>query len=164
MLSETSKAELEKNINRKIRFASHLKPHFISAKEGIGLKKLISKAEKAYRASIKELDTSVLNKVLKEALMNQQPPMSGRFRPKLRYAHAGGKNPPKILIHGNNLKELQDSYTKYLENFFRSKLDLDSTPLSIIYKEQNNPYKNKPNKLTDRQIKKRKRLVKKRKK
>ena len=90
--------------------------------------------------------------------------MSGRFRPKLRYVHVGGKNPPKIVIHGNNLKELKDSYTKYLENFFRNKLSLGETPLSILYKEQSNPFKNKPNKLTDRQIKKRKRIVKRRKK
>ncbi len=164
ILSEERKVELENNINRKIRFAQYLEPHFISAKKGTGVKKLLRKAEKAYKSSIKELDTSVLNKVLKEAIFNQQPSMSGRFRPKLRYAHAGGKNPPKIVIHGNNLKELKDSYTKYLENFFRNKLSLGETPLSILYKEQSNPFKNKPNKLTDRQIKKRKRIVKRRKK
>ncbi len=164
ILSKERKVELENNINRKIRFAQYLEPHFISAKKGTGVKKLLRKAEKAYNTSIKELDTSVLNKVLKEAVFNQQPSMSGRFRPKLRYVHAGGKNPPKIVIHGNNLKELKDSYTKYLENFFRKKLSLGETPLSILYKEQSNPFKNKPNKLTDRQIKKRKRIVKRRKK
>ena len=164
ILSKERKVELENNINRKIRFAQYLEPHFISAKKGTGVKKLLRKAEKAYNTSIKELDTSVLNKVLKAALFNQQPSMSGRFRPKLRYVHAGGKNPPKIVIHGNNLKELKDSYTKYLENFFRNKLSLGETPLSILYKEQSNPFKNKPNKLTDRQIKKRKRIVKRRKK
>lgn len=164
ILSKERKVELQNNINRKIRFAQYLEPHFISAKKGTGVKKLLRKAEKAYNTSIKELDTSVLNKVLKEAVFNQQPSMSGRFRPKLRYVHAGGKNPPKIVIHGNNLKELKDSYTKYLENFFRNKLSLGETPLSILYKEQSNPFKNKPNKLTDRQIKKRKRIVKRRKK
>ena len=164
ILSKDRKVELENNINRKIRFAQYLEPHFISAKKGTGVKKLLRKAEKAYNTSIKELDTSVLNKVLKEAVFNQQPSMSGRFRPKLRYVHAGGKNPPKIVIHGNNLKELKDSYTKYLENFFRNKLSLGETPLTILYKEQSNPFKNKPNKLTDRQIKKRKRIVKRRKK
>ena len=164
ILTKERKVELENNINRKIRFAQYLEPHFISAKKGTGVKKLLRKAEKAYNTSIKELDTSVLNKVLKDAVFNQQPSMSGRFRPKLRYVHAGGKNPPKIVIHGNNLKELKDSYTKYLENFFRNKLSLGETPLSILYKEQSNPFKNKPNKLTDRQIKKRKRIVKRRKK
>tara|TARA_B100001029_G_scaffold124014_1_gene103252 strand:+ start:3345 stop:4727 length:1383 start_codon:yes stop_codon:yes gene_type:complete len=164
ILDNKRRIELENNINRKIRFARYLEPHFISAKQGIGVKKLLSKAEKAYHNSIKELDTAALNKILKEAVFNQQPPMSGRFRPKLRYVHAGGKNPPKIVIHGNNLKQLKDSYTKYLENFFRDHLNLGETPLSIHYKDQHNPFSNKPNKLTDRQIKKRKRLVKRKKK
>ena len=164
ILDKAKKVELENNINRKIRFAKYLKPHFISAKKGTGVKKLLRKAEEAYKTSIRELDTSALNKILKDAVLNQQPSMSGRFRPKLRYAHAGGKNPPKIVIHGNNLKELKDSYTKYLENFFREKLNLGETPLSIRYKEQSNPFRNKPNTLTDRQIKKRKRIVKRRKK
>ena len=164
ILDKEKKIVLENNINRKIRFAQYLKPHFISAKKGTGVKKLLRKAEEAYNNSIKELDTSALNKILKDAVFNQQPSMSGRFRPKLRYVHAGGKNPPKIVIHGNNLKELKDSYTKYLENFFREKLNLGETPLSIRYKEQSNPFRNKPNKLTDRQIKKRKRIVKRRKK
>ena len=164
ILDKEKKIVLENNINRKIRFAQYLKPHFISAKKGTGVKKLLRKAEEAYNTSIKELDTSALNKILKDAVFNQQPSMSGRFRPKLRYVHAGGKNPPKIVIHGNNLKELKDSYTKYLENFFREKLNLGETPLSIRYKEQSNPFRNKPNKLTDRQLKKRKRIVKRRKK
>ena len=164
ILDKEKKIVLENNINRKIRFAQYLKPHFISAKKGTGVKKLLRKAEEAYNTSIKELDTSALNKILKDAVFNQQPSMSGRFRPKLRYVHAGGKNPPKIIIHGNNLNELKDSYTKYLENFFREKLNLGETPLSIRYKEQSNPFRNKPNKLTDRQIKKRKRIVKRRKK
>ena len=112
---------------------------------------------------MKDLDTSILNKILKAAIFNQQPAMSGRFRPKLRYAHSGGKNPPRIVIHGNNLKQLQDSYTRYLENFFRRELSLGSTPLEITYKEQSNPYKSKPNLLNERQKKKRKRMIKRRK-
>ena len=164
LLDKDKKLELENNIKRKTRFAQYLEPHFISAIKGTGVRKLLKKAQKAYNTSIKELDTSILNKVLKEAVFNQQPSMSGRFRPKLRYAHAGGKNPPKIVIHGNNLKELKESYTKYLENFFRKKLNLGETPLTILYKEQTNPFKNKPNKLTERQLKKRKRIVKRRKK
>ena len=164
LLDKDMKLELESNIKRKTRFAQYLEPHFISAKKGTGVKKLLKKAQKAYNTSIKELDTSILNKLLKEAVFNQQPSMSGRFRPKLRYAHAGGKNPPKIVIHGNNLKELKESYTKYLENFFRNKLNLGETPLSILYKEQTNPFKNKPNKLSERQLKKRRRIVKRRKK
>ena len=164
LLKNKGKDELESKINRKLRFANYLSLHYISAKEGKGLKKLINLAEKIYQSSVKDLDTSILNKLLKVALSNQQPSMSGRFRPKLRYVHSGGNNPPRIIIHGNNLKDIQASYTRYLENFFRKELKLESTPLEVVYKEQTNPFRNKPNQLNERQIKKRKRMIKRRKK
>ena len=164
LLNKLDKENLENKINRKLKFASYIKLHYISAKEKKGLKKLLRLADTIYEESLRDLDTSIINKILKSAIYNQQPAMSGRFRPKLRYAHSGGKNPPKIIIHGNNLKEVQDSYTRYLENYFRQELALGSTPLEIIYKNQENPYKNKPNQLNDRQIRKRKRMIKRRKK
>ena len=164
LLTKTDKEGLESKINRKLKFASYISLHYISAKEKKGLKKLIKLADQIYQDSLKELDTSILNKILKLALHNQQPAMAGRFRPKLRYAHSGGKNPPRIIIHGNNLRHVQDSYTRYLENFYRNELKLGSTPLEIIYKDQLNPFKNKPNQLNERQIKKRKRMIKRRKK
>ena len=164
LLTKTDKEGLESKINRKLKFASYISLHYISAKEKKGLKKLIKLADQIYQDSLKELDTSILNKILKLALYNQQPAMAGRFRPKLRYAHSGGKNPPRIIIHGNNLRQVQDSYTRYLENFYRNELKLGSTPLEIIYKDQLNPFKNKPNQLNERQIKKRKRMIKRRKK
>ena len=154
LLTKTDKEGLESKINRKLKFASYISLHYISAKEKKGLKKLIKLADQIYQDSLKELDTSILNKILKLALYNQQPAMAGRFRPKLRYAHSGGKNPPRIIIHGNNLRHVQDSYTRYLENFYRNELKLGSTPLEIIYKDQLNPFKNKPNQLNERQIKK----------
>lgn len=164
LLTQSDKESLESTINRKLKFASYISLHYISALEKKGLKRLIKLADQIYQDSLKELDTSVLNKILKSALHNQQPAMAGRFRPKLRYAHSGGKNPPRIIIHGNNLKQVQDSYTRYLENFYRNELKLGSTPLEIIYKDQLNPFKNKPNQLNERQIKKRKRMIKRRKK
>ena len=164
LLTQPDKESLESTINRKLKFASYISLHYISALEKKGLKRLIKLADQIYQDSLKELDTSVLNKILKSALYNQQPAMAGRFRPKLRYAHSGGKNPPRIIIHGNNLKQVQDSYTRYLENFYRNELKLGSTPLEIIYKDQLNPFKNKPNQLNERQIKKRKRMIKRRKK
>ena len=88
--------------------------------------------------------------------------MSGRFRPKLRYAHSGGKNPLRIVVHGNNLSSLQNTYKRYLENFFRKELDL-STSVFVQFMDSENPYKNKKNTLTDRQKKRRKRIVKRRK-
>ena len=164
LLTQSDKESLESTINRKLKFASYISLHYISALEKKGLKRLIKLADQIYQDSLKELDTSVLNKILRSALHNQQPAMAGRFRPKLRYAHSGGKNPPRIIIHGNNLKQVQDSYTRYLENFYRNELKLGSTPLEIIYKDQLNPFKNKPNQLNERQIKKRKRVIKRRKK
>ena len=109
LLTKADKEGLESKINRKLKFASYISLHYISAKEKKGLKKLIKLADQIYQDSLKELDTSILNKILKLALYNQQPAMAGRFRPKLRYAHSGGKNPPRIIIHGNNLKHVQDS-------------------------------------------------------
>ena len=164
LLKSKDKDALESKINRKLRFASYLSLHYISAKERKGLKKLLTLADKIYQSSVKDLDTSILNKILKVALSNQQPSMSGRFRPKLRYVHSGGNNPPRIIVHGNNLKDIQASYTRYLENFFRKELKLESTPLEVVYKEQTNPFRNKPNQLNERQIKKRKRMIKRRKK
>lgn len=164
LLDKSEREGLENKINRKLKFASYIKLHYISALEKKGLKKLLGIADRIYQDSLRDLDTSIINKILKTAIFNQQPAMSGRFRPKLRYAHSGGKNPPRIVIHGNNLKQLQDSYTRYLENFFRRELNLGSTPLEISYKEQSNPYKSKPNLLNERQKKKRKRMIKRRKK
>ena len=95
-------ANLENKINLRLKFASYINLHYISAKEKKGLKKLIRLASSSYKDTLKDLDTSILNKILKYAVFNQQPAMSGRFRPKLRYAHSGGKTPPRIVIHGNN--------------------------------------------------------------
>ena len=164
LLNKSEREGLENKINRKLKFASYIKLHYISALEKRGLKRLLNVADKVYLDSLRDLDTSIINKILKSATYNQQPAMGGRFRPKLRYAHSGGKNPPTIIIHGNNLKQIQESYTRYLENYFRKELDLGSTPLDIVYKDQENPFKNKPNQLNERQLKKRKRMIKRRKK
>tara|TARA_Y100000591_G_C21824159_1_gene695524 strand:+ start:668 stop:2047 length:1380 start_codon:yes stop_codon:yes gene_type:complete len=164
LLNKSEREGLENKINRKLKFASYIKLHYISALEKRGLKRLLNIADKVYLDSLRDLDTSIINKILKSATYNQQPAMAGRFRPKLRYAHSGGKNPPTIIIHGNNLKQIQESYTRYLENYFRKELDLGSTPLDIVYKDQENPFKNKPNQLNERQLKKRKRMIKRRKK
>ena len=164
LLNKLDRENLESKINRKLKFASYIKLHYISAKNKRGLKKLLKLTDTIYKESLRDLDTSIINKILKSALYNQQPAMSGRFRPKLRYAHSGGKNPPRIIIHGNNLNQIQDSYTRYLENYFRNELELGSTPLEVVYKDQANPFKNKPNQLNERQLKKRKRMIKRRKK
>ena len=121
-------------------------------------------AEEAYLSTSKDFNTSILNKILSDAIKKQPPPLIGRFRPKMRYIHQGGKNPPLFIVHGKNLNKLPSSYEKYMENYFREKLKLRSTPLFIDFLESENPYKDKPNLLSDRQKKKRKRLIKRNKK
>ena len=162
LLSKREQQDLKSEIARRIKFADFIKIQFLSAIRGTGVKKLIKLAEKAYISTQQDIETPVLNKILKEALHQHPPPLIGRFRPKLRYVHSISKNPPSILIHGNNLKTLSNSYKKYLENFFRSKIGLESSTLEIKFREGENPYEKKPNVLTDRQRKKRKRLIKKR--
>ena len=151
LLNKEELSNLTDHIFRKLNFAK-----FISV--------TLNLAEEAYLSSSKDFDTSALNKILNEATKKQPPPLVGRFRPKLRYAHQGGKNPPLFIIHGNNLKKLPSSYEKYIENYFREHLKLRSTPLFIELRESDNPYKDKPNVLTGKQKKKRKRMIKRTKK
>ena len=164
LLNKEELSNLTDHIFRKLNFAKFVSVTLISAKEGKGLKELLNLAEEAYLSSSKDFDTSALNKILNEAIKKQPPPLVGRFRPKLRYAHQGGKNPPLFIIHGNNLKKLPSSYEKYIENYFREHLKLRSTPLFIELRESDNPYKDKPNVLTGKQKKKRKRMIKRTKK
>ena len=162
LLNSKEKENLNLEIKQKIRFAKSLKIHNLSAKNGTGVRALINKAEKAFFSSSQKIQTSLLNKILKEAANQQPPPLKGRFRPKLRYAHAGGKEPPIIIIHGTNLHSLANSYKKYLENFFTVRLKLDSTPLKIKLIEGGNPYEGKKNTLTEKQRRHRKRITKRR--
>ncbi|HIA96526.1 MAG TPA: ribosome biogenesis GTPase Der [Gammaproteobacteria bacterium] len=164
LLNKEELANLTDHIFRRLSFAKFVGVSLISAKEGKGLKKLLNLAEEAYLATSKDFSTSVLNKILNEAIKKQPPPLIGRFRPKMRYIHQGGKNPPLFIIHGKNLKKLSSSYKKYMENYFREHLKLRSTPLIIDFLESENPYKDKPNVLSGRQKKKRKRIIKRSKK
>ena len=161
LLNKEELSNLTEHIYRKLTFAKFVGLSLISAKEGKGLNKLLNLAEEAYLSSSKDFNTSALNKILNEALKKQPPPLTGRFRPKLRYVHQGGKNPPLFIIHGNNLNKLPSSYKKYMENYFREYLKLRSTPLFLEFRESENPYKDKPNLLTVKQKKKRKRMIKK---
>ncbi|MDG2061459.1 MAG: ribosome biogenesis GTPase Der [SAR86 cluster bacterium] len=162
ILKAEDKKDLEIQIERKLRFSPYIRRVFISAKEGKGIGKLLKVSLETYKAANQDLDTSEMNSLLRLAIENQPPTMSGRFRPKLKYAHLGGKNPLTIIIHGNNTSLLQASYIKYLENFFRAHLDLSGSPLSIRMKDSDNPFKDKKNLLTERQKKKRRRIIKKR--
>ena len=160
LLDEKQIEGLKNQILRKLRFAKYIHTHLISAKTGLGIESLINLAQEAYFSSSKDLNTALLNKILISAIKQHPPPLKGRFRPKLRYAHQGGRNPPVVIIHGNNLKKLSNSYKKYIENYFREEVNFKSTPLVVEFLEGKNPFKVKPNRLSMKQKKKRTRVVK----
>ena len=114
--------------------------HTISAIKGFGLKDLFKDVDLAYAAAMTKLPTPRLTRILGEAVEFQQPKRVGRFRPKLRYAHQGGSNPPIVIVHGNGLDGVTDSYKRYLEGKFRDEFKLRGTPLRIEFRSSKNPY------------------------
>jgi GTPase len=114
--------------------------HFISARHGTGVGELMQSAVRAYEASMREMATKELTRTLEHALTVHQPPLVRGRRIKLRYAHQGGRNPPRIVIHGNQTTSVPDAYTRYLVNIFRKRFDLFATPVVIEYRTDANPY------------------------
>ena len=134
--------------------------HFISALHGSGVGNLFESVREAYDSSTRRVGTSMLTRIMTLAVEDHQPPLVRGRRVKLKYAHAGGYNPPIVVIHGNQVKDLPDSYKRYLMNYFRKSLDVMGSPIRIQFKEGENPYANKRITLTPTQIRKRKRLMK----
>lgn len=130
-------------IERKLKFLDFAKVHFISAKEKFGLDKMFLSVNGAYAAAMAKLPTPKLTRVLIDAVSRQAPPRHGTSRPKMRYAHQGGSNPPIIVIHGNALDHVPASYQRYLENTFREVFKLEGTPLRIQFNTSHNPYADK---------------------
>lgn len=117
--------------------------HYVSALKGQGLEQLFRSVDAAYKAAVADLPTPKLTRALIDAVARQAPPRSGLFRPKLRYAHQGGRNPPLIVIHGNALDKIPDSYRRYLEHTFREVFKLQGTPLQIQFNVSSNPFADK---------------------
>jgi len=132
------RARLE--IAQKLRFLDFANVHPISAKKGTGLKELFKDVDAAYAAAMAKLPTPRLTRILQEAIEHQQPKRVGMGRPKLRYAHQGGMNPPIVVIHGTSLSGVTDSYKRYLEGRFREVFKLRGTPLRIQMNTAKNPY------------------------
>lgn len=160
-LEEEQKTKVKDYIQQKLNFTDFAKIRFISALHGTGVGHLFKDIDQAYLSAMKKLSTPNLTRLLQDMISQHPPPMVQGRRVKLRYAHAGGQNPPLIVIHGNQLDQLPESYKRYLTNNFIKHLNLIGTPLEIQFKVGDNPYKNKPNKLTARQQYKKKRLMKK---
>lgn len=154
-LDVDQKDYIKKELDRRLRFIDFADVHFISALHGTGVGHLYESVHKAYESATDELSTSRLTRILEDAISLHQPPMINGRRIKLRYAHAGGHNPPIIVIHGNQTNKIPDHYTRYLEKTFRKVLDLHGTPLKIQYKGTENPFKDKKANIGDKaQLKK----------
>ncbi|MGB6105371.1 MAG: ribosome biogenesis GTPase Der [Pusillimonas sp.] len=139
-LDSEQRDRIQRDFDRKLRFLSFAKMHTVSALKGQGVNALIKSVNAAHAAAFAKLSTPRLTRVLHAAVEQQQPPRKRIFRPKMRYAHQGGQNPPLIVIHGNALDAIPDSYRRYLEARFRTEFKLDGTPLRIEFKSSHNPY------------------------
>lgn len=159
-LDEDHKERVKTELNRRLHFVDFAKTRFISALHGSGVGSLFKDIDQAYAAAIQALSTPKLTRLLQDAVTKHSPPLVRGHRIKLRYAHTGGHNPPTIVIHGNQLDSLPESYKRYLTNWFIQQLGLIGTPLKLELKNSVNPFKDRVNKLTDRQIKRKKRLIK----
>ncbi len=134
------------DIERRLSFLRFADIHFISALHGRGIGLLFTSAKKAYDSAMAELSTTALTCALENAVTYHQPPLINGRRIKFRYAHSGGKNPPRIVIHGNQINATPHSYRRYLENVFRDTLKLQGTPIFIEFKQGNNPFERRKNK------------------
>ncbi|MGE0310698.1 MAG: ribosome biogenesis GTPase Der [Lautropia sp.] len=140
------RAWVEQEFGRKLHFLSFAQTHLLSALKGRGLKPLMQSVVDAHAAATAKLSTPKLTRLLQAAVQHQQPPRKGPHRPKLRYAHQGGRNPPIIVIHGNSLSNVPQAYRRYLEGWFRDQLSLRGTPLRIEFRSGRNPYADKEGK------------------
>ena len=139
-LDFAAREEAKRLLGRKLPFLYWAKTHFISARRGHGLDALMRSVLHAYEAATRKLSTPRLTRVLRDAVERQQPARRAGQRPKLRYAHQGGQNPPIVVVHGTSLDQVTDSYRRYLEGQFRNFFALDGTPLRIEWKNARNPY------------------------
>jgi GTP-binding protein len=139
-VDEGGRETVKRTLSRKLNFLSFAKLHFISALGGQGIGGLMKSVNDAYAAAMAKLPTPKLTRALQAAVSQQQPPRAGYGRPKLRYAHQGGSNPPRIIVHGTALEHLPDSYRRYLERFFREAFKLQGTPLKVELRTGRNPY------------------------
>src|SRR5450830_876177 len=142
-VDEYQRQLVERSIETRLPFLKFATMHLISATKRQGLGPLWASIAQAYKAANCKMSTPILTRLLLEAVQFQSPKRSGMFRPKLRYAHQGGMNPPVIIIHGNSLEHVTDAYKRFLEGRFRKEFDLVGTPMRIEFKTSTNPYADK---------------------
>lgn len=159
-LGPDKRDQIRRELDRKLQFIDYAERIFISALHGTGVGGLFKHIDDAYRSAQIGAKTSTVTEMLLDAVNAHPPPLVHGRRIKLRYAHLGGRNPPTIIIHGNQVKSLPDAYHRYLGNYFRNALKLVGTPVRIELRQGENPYEGRRNELTQRQIKQRRRLMK----
>lgn len=142
---------LKAELRRRLRFVDYADVHFISALRGTGVERLYPSLNRAYDSATRKLSAPALTRILENAVADHEPPTIDGRRVKLRYAHAGGRNPPLIVIHGNRAGKLPTAYRRYLEKAFRRGLDLHGTPVRVAFRSGENPYAGKRNGPTGRQ-------------
>jgi GTP-binding protein len=154
------KQRVRYELDRRLKFIDYADIHFISALHGTGVGHLYKSIDAAFQSATRKLSTNQLTRILEDAVMDHEPPMINGRRIKLRYAHAGGQNPPLIVIHGNQTGKVPASYQRYLEKIFRRELQLTGTPVRVEFRTGENPYAGKRNQLTQRQVARKRRMMK----
>lgn len=142
-LDDEQRVSNREALARRLEFVAYAARHFISARHGTGVGELMASVDQAYASAYRDFNTRYLTDLLEEAVFRHNPPLHHGRRIKLRYAHQGGRNPPVIVIHGNQTSHLPASYLRYLSNFFIDRLKLRGTPLRIELKSGKNPYSTK---------------------
>lgn len=140
-LTSDRRDEIKLDLERKLNFLSFAKTHFISALNSTGIGPMMKSVDAAYAAAMSNLSTPKLTRALIEAVEHQQPRRKGSIRPKLRYAHQGGMNPPVVVVHGNAVEAIDANYKRFLEKHFRETFSLVGTPLRIEFRTGKNPFK-----------------------
>ena len=158
-IPQDQREEIRAGLELRLDFLRFAPVYFISARHGSGVGDLLVAVRAAFDAAMRDLPPPELTRALEQALTAHQPPLVRGRRIKLRYAHQGGRNPPVIVIHGNQTEHVPDAYRRYLENHFRRWFGLEGTPLRIEFRTDENPYAGRRNKLTPRQVRKRRRLL-----
>lgn len=158
-LDQYARQAIKEELARKLTFVNYAKIHYISALNDTGIGQLFTTIDLVYASAIKKHSTHLLSTILSEAVHRHSPPQISGRRIKLKYAHSGGHNPPIIVIHGNQVDHLPQDYQRYLISFFRDALALVGTPIRLQLKVGENPFKDKPNTLTESQRRQRQRVI-----
>jgi GTPase len=139
-IPQEQREDIRRLLTLKIHFVPFAPLHFVSARHGTGVGELVASMVRAYEAAMRQMKTPMLTRVMEEAMVQHQPPIVRGRRIRLRYAHQGGRNPPRIVVHGSQAAHVPESYKRYLANVFRDKFDLFATPVAVEFRSDVNPY------------------------